>query len=100
MATNIDPIDLGSLGSTMVGTMTAAMDANQLADMSPEQMSTALEVMGADVIGAGSSGFTGMSTAETFLNQDSVDTPSALSDILTGSTGASTLFESSLFGLN
>ena len=60
----------------------------------------ALEVMGADVIGAGASGFTGMSTAETFLNQDSVDTPSALSDILTGSTGASTIFESALFSRN
>ena len=100
MATNIDPVDLGALGSSMVGTMTAAMDASQLSEMAPEQMTAALEAIGADVIGAGSFGFTEMSAAETFLSQDVVDTPTVLSDILTGNSGASTLFGSTLFGQN
>ena len=93
MAATMEASDLGVLGSEMVGTMVASMDSDQVQEMSPEHLAEALDTVGADYMGSGTSGFDEVEATETFMSEASVEAPESLTEMM-DSEGAADLFGS------
>ena len=93
MAATMDAADLGGRGSEMLGTMVASMDSDQVQEMSPEHLAEALDTVGADYMGSGTSGFDEVEAAETFMSEAVVEAPESLTDMM-DSEGAADLFGS------
>jgi len=93
MVFTMEASDLGVLGSGMVGSMVASMGADEIEGMSDEHLAEALETVGADYIGSGSSGFADIDAVDTFMSEANVEAPDSLTEVM-DSEGAASLFGS------